>query len=75
MSQASSPCIGLCTLDEAGGLCLGCGRTVDEIGRWSSLSEPERRRIMTTLAARLAAPPGRTARHRTAAADGVAERR
>lgn len=74
MSKASSPCIGLCTLDEAGGLCLGCGRTVDEIGRWSGLSEPERRGIMATLPARLAAPPGRAARHRGATSAGLAER-
>ena len=75
MSQASSPCIGLCTLDEAGGVCLGCGRSLDEIGRWGGLSEPERRRIMAALPARLAAPPGRAADPHAAAVGGVPERR
>ena len=75
MSQASSPCIGLCTLDAAEHLCLGCGRTLGEIGRWGSLSEPERRAIMATLPARLAAPSGPEARPRAAASHGVPERR
>ena len=49
MSQASSPCIGLCTLDEAGGVCLGCGRSLDEIGRWGGLSEPERSKLVEAV--------------------------
>lgn len=40
-----SPCIGVCTLD-AQGLCIGCLRTLNEIGAWSTLSSDERRRIM-----------------------------
>lgn len=40
-----SPCIGVCTLD-AEGLCIGCLRTLAEIGAWSSLGEDERRRLM-----------------------------
>ncbi|HET7757607.1 MAG TPA: DUF1289 domain-containing protein [Steroidobacteraceae bacterium] len=32
-----SPCIGSCALDEQG-YCIGCLRTGEEIGRWSSLS-------------------------------------
>ncbi len=52
---ASSPCIRLCVLDPATGLCQGCGRTGAEIGAWGALSEPERLRIMAGLPARLAA--------------------
>lgn len=52
----SSPCRRLCALDEGGGLCVGCGRTLAEIAAWATLSEPERRAIMAGLAARLAAP-------------------
>jgi predicted Fe-S protein YdhL (DUF1289 family) len=57
----SSPCIRLCVLDPATGLCEGCGRTGDEIAAWGGLSEPERRRIMAGLPARLDAayPPPR----------------
>jgi predicted Fe-S protein YdhL (DUF1289 family) len=40
-----TPCIGVCELDAAG-LCQGCRRTIDEIARWSSFSDAERRRLM-----------------------------
>jgi len=45
----SSPCTKVCTMDPRSGLCLGCGRTLDEIARWGSLSETERKRIMAEL--------------------------
>ncbi|MBX9873767.1 MAG: DUF1289 domain-containing protein [Beijerinckiaceae bacterium] len=45
----------MCQLDPATRLCLGCGRSLNEIGRWSNLSEAERRAIMTELPARLGA--------------------
>jgi uncharacterized protein len=51
----SSPCIKVCVIDPASRLCRGCGRTIDEIGRWTSLSEDERQRIMAELPQRLAA--------------------
>jgi hypothetical protein len=50
VTAISSPCIKLCQLDPATRLCLGCGRSLDEIGRWSHLSEAERRAIMARLA-------------------------
>lgn len=51
----TSPCIKLCVLDRARGLCAGCGRTLAEIGAWTSLTDDERRAIMAALPARLAA--------------------
>jgi predicted Fe-S protein YdhL (DUF1289 family) len=53
VTAISSPCVKLCQLDPATRLCLGCGRSLNEIGRWSNLSEAERRAIMTELPARL----------------------
>jgi uncharacterized protein len=53
MSTISSPCTKVCTIDPRSRLCLGCGRTLNEIGRWSSLSEDERRHIMSLLPARM----------------------
>jgi len=44
-----TPCVKICTLDARRGLCLGCGRTIDEIARWGSLSAAERSRIMNEL--------------------------
>ncbi|MBL8565774.1 MAG: DUF1289 domain-containing protein [Hyphomicrobiaceae bacterium] len=48
-----SPCVDICTMDQASGLCVGCGRTLDEIAGWSRLGDAERRRIMSGLARRL----------------------
>jgi uncharacterized protein len=48
-----TPCIKVCTMDGASGLCNGCGRTLDEIARWSSFSDAERRAIMRSLPERL----------------------
>src|SRR3954447_12689951 len=49
-----SPCIKVCTIDRASGLCIGCGRTLDEIARWSALDELNRQTIMQLLPGRLA---------------------
>nr|WP_279483511.1 DUF1289 domain-containing protein [Aureimonas sp. SK2] len=49
----SSPCVDVCTLDGAGALCIGCGRTLPEIAAWSGLSEPARLAIMGELGERL----------------------
>ena len=42
MSTIISPCIKLCTIDPATGLCAGCGRSLREIGAWLSYSHAER---------------------------------
>ena len=44
-----TPCIDICTIDEANGLCKGCYRTIDEIARWASMRSEERRAIMAIL--------------------------
>ncbi len=43
-----SPCIGLCQLDD-NGLCVGCFRTGDEIGRWLGMSGEERDTLMRVV--------------------------
>jgi predicted Fe-S protein YdhL (DUF1289 family) len=48
-----SPCIQLCQIDPERALCRGCGRTLQEIARWSAYSPAERRRIMNDLPARI----------------------
>ena len=47
--SVSTPCIHVCVIDRDTGLCLGCARTIDEIARWSGLTEAERQRIMAEL--------------------------
>ena len=46
-----SPCIRVCRLD-ARSVCVGCGRTLDEIARWSQLKMDEQRAICAVAAQR-----------------------
>jgi predicted Fe-S protein YdhL (DUF1289 family) len=48
-----SPCTGICTMDGALGLCLGCGRTGDEITEWSSAGDVRRSAIWAVLPERI----------------------
>lgn len=47
--MAASPCIAVCRLDPKTGLCIGCGRSMDEIAQWPDLDEAARRRILDRL--------------------------
>jgi hypothetical protein len=47
-----TPCIDVCEINPATGLCAGCKRSLDEIAAWASLSSAERRRIMAELGTR-----------------------
>ena len=47
-----SPCIKVCAMDPARGVCLGCCRTLDEIVRWGAMTDAERERVMAGLEAR-----------------------
>jgi hypothetical protein len=53
-----SPCKRVCVVHPAARLCTGCGRSLDEIGRWIGLTSAERGRITAQLPARLAALHG-----------------
>jgi hypothetical protein len=57
-----SPCVKVCTYEAGSGLCSACGRTLDEIARWSQLRDEERRRIMAELPARLSKIPRKYSR-------------
>ncbi|GGE77118.1 DUF1289 domain-containing protein [Stappia taiwanensis] len=52
MTEIQSPCVDICQIDAASGLCIGCRRTLDEIAAWGGLSDSERARIMAELPAR-----------------------
>ena len=39
----------ICLLDAKTGLCVGCGRSLDEIAGWASMRDSERREIMAEL--------------------------
>ena len=44
-----SPCNRVCTLDPATDLCLGCGRSLDQIMRWTQMTDAERARVVAEL--------------------------
>jgi predicted Fe-S protein YdhL (DUF1289 family) len=52
MQTIETPCIKVCEIDPASGLCTGCARTLDEIARWGVMGDAERRRVMRELPAR-----------------------
>ena len=57
-----SPCVQVCVMDADRGLCVGCGRSADEIAAWRCMSAPERARVMVELERRLArSEPGQPA--------------
>jgi uncharacterized protein len=66
----STPCINVCVLDPLSALCVGCGRTGEEITAWATMSEIERLAVMAGLEQRLT-----EARSRAARSGRVADRR
>lgn len=49
-----SPCISICRIEPATGLCEGCTRTLDEIASWGALSGLERADVWARIEARRA---------------------
>jgi predicted Fe-S protein YdhL (DUF1289 family) len=49
-----TPCINVCRLDEAAGLCLGCARTGAEIAAWADADAPFKRGVWDALPPRRA---------------------
>jgi predicted Fe-S protein YdhL (DUF1289 family) len=64
VAPVSTPCVQICVIDPRSALCIGCGRTLDEIAAWGGLDEPDRLAIMAGLEARLAGARSRRARGR-----------
>lgn len=48
----ASPCIQVCTVDGASGLCLGCLRSLPEIAQWSRFSDEQRDQVLQELPSR-----------------------
>jgi len=54
VAAPASPCIDVCRMDEASGLCRGCFRTLEEISVWSRAAPAERLRILAAVERRRA---------------------
>ncbi len=55
----ASPCISVCTVDKATGICIGCLRTLGEIGAWRAMTAAERRATVAACEERAKALPRR----------------
>ncbi|MEM5341943.1 DUF1289 domain-containing protein [Paraburkholderia azotifigens] len=45
IAPVPSPCINVCRMNKATGLCEGCMRTIDEIANWSSFDDAAKRGV------------------------------
>jgi uncharacterized protein len=48
-SPVPSPCINICQMDQATGLCQGCMRTIDEIVKWGSAGDDYKRAVWAEI--------------------------
>lgn len=56
----ATPCQRVCAVEGVSGLCVGCGRTLREIGGWTRYTDAERAAIMAALPERLERLRGKT---------------
>jgi len=54
LKPIKTPCVGICEMVVALGICKGCGRTGSEIGAWLGMPDYERDQVMSDCDARLA---------------------
>jgi hypothetical protein len=45
--ELASPCVNICTVKD--GVCIGCGRTLEEIANWTAMTNEERKLINARL--------------------------
>ena len=53
-----SPCISICRMNAASGLCEGCFRTLDEIAAWGRASDADKRSLWKIIEQRREALTG-----------------
>ena len=53
-NEIQSPCIGVGTVDDSTGMCLGCYRTVDEIKGWWDMNPKDQKNLLIALEKRQA---------------------
>jgi predicted Fe-S protein YdhL (DUF1289 family) len=52
VDDVTSPCINVCRMNDATGLCEGCLRTLDEIACWSGYTREEKLAVRARAEAR-----------------------
>ena len=62
-ANIKSPCKLICQLELSSGLCLGCGRSREEIATWTRYTDAQRDEIMRQLETRLETLPKPTSKN------------
>lgn len=52
-SYSLSPCVSVCRMDDASGLCLGCLRSLAEIADWAAMGAAQRVTVWRSIDRRL----------------------
>lgn len=65
----ASPCISVCSVDAATKMCIGCLRTLQEIGAWRTMTPEEKKAVVEATEERAKAIPRRNASGQPFAAD------
>ena len=52
----ASPCVKICVIDDATGLCAGCRRTIEEIMAWPRATVAEKEAILAAIGTRRPTP-------------------
>ncbi len=47
MIEYNSPCVSICEVQD--NLCIGCGRTVDEIASWTTMTREQRQEVLERI--------------------------
>jgi len=63
--RLANPCVQICVRDNDDGVCLGCGRTAQEINNWLNISRAEREAIIPLLDERIEQLPAPRRQRRT----------
>jgi uncharacterized protein len=53
-AAVKTPCNSVCAMHPVSGLCMGCGRSLEEIAGWIGFDDKKRAAIMARLPGRLA---------------------
>jgi hypothetical protein len=51
-----SPCLSICRMDAASGMCEGCFRTLDEIADWGMMRDEQKRSVWQAIQLRARQP-------------------
>lgn len=53
-SLPASPCVSICTVDKESKMCIGCFRTLQEIGAWRAMTLDQKREVVEACKVRAA---------------------